>query len=88
MEKVEAEMKTFRCLLGVSGMDSTRNESIRGAAQSPRGSDCLHMCRGERVDMMELPGRRRRGRAQRALMDGGRQMIRWGDIDNERRTGL
>lgn len=52
-------MKVFRCLLGVSSMERTRNEPVRWTAQSPRGSDGLHMCRGGRVNMMELPGRRR-----------------------------
>lgn len=51
----------LRLLLGVSRMVRINNEYIRGTAQVKRDSRCI----GHRMLTIELPGRRRRGRAKK-----------------------
>lgn len=52
MSGLETEAKvTFS--QGVSIVEGNRNVSITGTAQSQRGRDCLHMCRGGRVGLLE-----------------------------------
>lgn len=61
MERAGVELKMLRLLLGVSRMVRINNEYIRGTAQVKRDSRCI----GHRMLTIELPGRRRRGRAKK-----------------------
>ncbi|XP_051788414.1 uncharacterized protein LOC127529327 [Erpetoichthys calabaricus] len=79
-----AELKMLRLALGVTRMDSIRNEYIRGSAQVGRLGDKVreaslrwfgHVQRrdagyiGRRILRIELPGKRKRGRPKRRFMD-------------------
>ena len=79
-----AELKMLRFSLGVTRMDSIRNEYIRGTAQVGRFGEKTREARlrwyghvlrkddgyiGRRMLRMELPGKRKRGRPKRRFMD-------------------
>ncbi|MCJ8745636.1 hypothetical protein PDJAM_G00132350 [Pangasius djambal] len=79
-----AELKMLRFSLGVTRLDRIRNEYIRGTAHVGRLGDKVREARlrwfghvqrreseyiGRRMLDMELPGRRRRGRAKRRYME-------------------
>ncbi|KAK3556387.1 hypothetical protein QTP70_007995 [Hemibagrus guttatus] len=80
-----AELKMLRFSLGVTSLDSIRNEYIRGTTHVGRLGDKVREARlrwfghvqrreseyiGRRMLDMELPGRRQRGRPKRRYMDG------------------
>ncbi|KAK3574346.1 hypothetical protein QTP86_005153 [Hemibagrus guttatus] len=80
-----AELKMLRFSLGVTRLDSIRNEYIRGTTHVGRLGDKVREARlrwfghvqrreseyiGRRMLDMELPGRRQRGRPKRRYMDG------------------
>ena len=79
-----AELKMLRFPLGVTRMNKTRNEYIRGTAQVGRFGEKTREARlrwychvrrkddgyiGRRILRMELPGKRKRGRPKRRFMD-------------------
>ena len=79
-----AELKMLRFSLGVTEMDKIRNEYIRETAQVERFGEKTREARlgwyghvlrkddgynGRRMLMMELPGKRKRGRPKRRFMD-------------------
>ena len=86
-----AELRMLRFALDVTKMDTIRNEYIRGTAYVRRVSEKIregrlrwygHVMRrdeayvGRRMMEMELPGRRRRGRPKRRVMDAVREDMR------------
>ena len=79
-----AELKMLRFSLGVTRMDTIRNEYIRGTAQVGRFGEKTREARlrwyghvlrkddgyiGRRMLRMELPGKRKRGRPKRRFVD-------------------
>ena len=79
-----AELKMLRFSLGVTGMDKIWSEYIRGTAQVGRFGEKTREARlrwyghvlrkddgyiGRRVQRVELPGKRKRGRPKRRFMD-------------------
>ena len=78
------ELKMLRFSLGVTKMDNIRNEYISGTAEVGQFGEKIREARlrwyghlrrkddgyiGRRMLMMELPGKRKRGRPKRRFMD-------------------
>ena len=93
-----AELKMLRFSLGVTRMDKISNEYIRGTAQMGRFEEKTREARlrwyghvwrkddwyiGRRLLMMELPGKRKRGRPKRRFMDVMKEDMAEVDVTEE-----
>ena len=83
-----AEMRMLRWMSGVTRLDRIRNETIRGTTKVGYISKKVHVLSredeyvGKRVVVMEVPGKRRRGRPKRRWLGNIRN-----DCRRENRQG-
>ena len=83
-EEGVTELKMLRFSLGVTRMDKTRNEYIRGTAQVGKFGE---KTRESRLRWYGLPGKRKRGRPKRMFMDVMKEDMAEVDVTEEDTVG-